>query len=223
MKPRSLLGVAFVIFYVGPKRKHFIVHKELLVKALPHFSVAVSGRLSEGQQHEIYLKEKIYDPAIFEMVSRWLYKGAIPPIIRTEAMKGVGVNDMKEKCVLAAVIAYHRLYYMAEKWDSSSLRTAALDAIRSFHQTIGTGVHPSEIIEGFINTPEGSAMRKYLIDAGAYALRSSDAIDFLRILKATTGSGVKNVVLQILEQLILRGSYQHMGDPDKKQSVYYNE
>ena len=126
----------------------------------------------------MYLKDEFDDPAAFKLVLHWLYKGFVPPVTRKDAMRKLPLKDMEDKGVLLLLATYHRLYYMAEKWCSESLRDAVLYQIRVFHSTTAITVHLKQIIEGFMNSSESSPLRQYLLEACTRVFKTGDRFRF---------------------------------------------
>ncbi|RDW78230.1 hypothetical protein BP5796_06082 [Coleophoma crateriformis] len=69
------LGTEAVNIYAGASRKHFLVHKKLLVAQSEYFNKALNGHFREAEENTIYLKED--DPAAIEILVGWLYTGSI--------------------------------------------------------------------------------------------------------------------------------------------------
>jgi hypothetical protein len=65
-----------VSIYVGPNRKHYVVHKQLLTSQSDYFDKALNGRFKEAEEGKIHLEED--DPAAVELLIGWLYRGVIP-------------------------------------------------------------------------------------------------------------------------------------------------
>lgn len=62
--------------YVGPERKRYVVHKNLLTAESDYFKGALLGSFMEAEENSIYLKEE--DPAAVALLIAWLYHGIIP-------------------------------------------------------------------------------------------------------------------------------------------------
>jgi hypothetical protein len=55
------LGTDVVSIYVGPDRKHYVVHKQLLTSQSDYFDKALNGNFKEAEENKIHLEED--DPA----------------------------------------------------------------------------------------------------------------------------------------------------------------
>ncbi|RDW84922.1 hypothetical protein BP6252_02512 [Coleophoma cylindrospora] len=70
------LGTEAVNIYAGASRKHFLLHKKLLVTQSEYFNKALNGPFREAEENTIYLKED--DPDAIGILVSWLYAGSIP-------------------------------------------------------------------------------------------------------------------------------------------------
>jgi hypothetical protein len=70
------LGVEVVDVFVGPERKRYVVHKNLLTAQSDYFKKALTGSFMEAEENSIHLKEE--DPAAVALLIGWLYLGVIP-------------------------------------------------------------------------------------------------------------------------------------------------
>ena len=72
------MGTDVIDIYVGPSRKHFVVHKNLLTSKSDYFNKALNGSFKEAAEQSITFEE--LEPAAFALMIGWLYKGTIPGI-----------------------------------------------------------------------------------------------------------------------------------------------
>ena len=63
------------MFYllVGPKRKKFVAHKDLIAHIVPHFTTASSTEVADSESDEIHLVKA--PPAVIQLFIGWLYRG----------------------------------------------------------------------------------------------------------------------------------------------------
>ncbi|MCJ1419905.1 hypothetical protein MMC32_006261 [Xylographa parallela] len=125
------LGIETVSIFVGPKRKQYTVHKELLCKAVPFFCKAFGEAFNEAEMGEIYLSDENDNPAAVELFIHWLYKDAIPSVPR-EGIWRLSWEFMDTNGTLAMLRPYHDLYYIAEKWCAPLLKDEILDKFENF-------------------------------------------------------------------------------------------
>jgi hypothetical protein len=72
------MGNESVIICVGPERKRYLIHKDLLTKQSEFFNKVLNGNFKEAEENLIYLEEE--SPAAFDLLVGWLYEGRIPII-----------------------------------------------------------------------------------------------------------------------------------------------
>ena len=109
----SLVATETVTLFVGPKRKGFVVHRDLLCYLVPYFSKTFEGAFHESSVNETYLKEE--DPSAVELFIGWLYRGKS------------GFKSTKGN-----MVACFNLYVMADKWCLTSLRNSIMEAWYEF-------------------------------------------------------------------------------------------
>ncbi|TAQ89871.1 hypothetical protein B7494_g1793 [Chlorociboria aeruginascens] len=101
------LGTEVVTIFVGPERKHYVVHKKLLTSQSEYFDKALNGRFKEAEENCIHLEEDV--PAAVALLIGWLYRGVIPgtekplsPFIRSNyptSMEPVPISDTGTRIV----------------------------------------------------------------------------------------------------------------------------
>jgi hypothetical protein len=65
-----------VTVLVGPKRKRFHLHRDLICQRSPFMEKCLSkNRFSEGEKNELYLPED--DPKAFAIVVDWIYRAKL--------------------------------------------------------------------------------------------------------------------------------------------------
>ncbi|KAL9118874.1 MAG: hypothetical protein Q9187_004574 [Circinaria calcarea] len=107
----SLITSAIVTLYVGPKRKQYSPHKDLLCRIVPWFSKALLGDASEeSKANEMYLPS--HDPAAFDLFVLWLYRGKDG---LSEPTVGIG--------------GHVNLYILAEEWSLTTLQNSLIDVL----------------------------------------------------------------------------------------------
>ncbi|MCJ1286691.1 hypothetical protein MMC26_006037 [Xylographa opegraphella] len=122
LEAKSLLGMQFIInlgtetvsIFVGPIRKQYTIHKDLVCNAVPFFSKTFEGVFHEAQSGAVHLTDDHESPAAFELFIHWLYTGVVPAVPMEDknlaSWESIEING-----VLATLMAYHELYYIAEK------------------------------------------------------------------------------------------------------------
>jgi hypothetical protein len=72
------MGDESVVIYVGPERKRYLIHKDLLTKQSEFFDRALNGKFKEAEENSIYLVEE--SPVAFDLLVGWLYQDRIPVV-----------------------------------------------------------------------------------------------------------------------------------------------
>lgn len=98
------LGTQIVDIYVGPNRRHFHLHKQILCDKVPFFQMMLTGGYKETQDQEASLEED--DPDAFDLFVQWLYKDRLLPI---------DVSKQTPDLDCGPFFDLIKLYYFAEK------------------------------------------------------------------------------------------------------------
>ncbi|MCJ1435344.1 hypothetical protein MMC27_004716 [Xylographa pallens] len=111
----TLITSKTVNLIVGPKRKSYPVHKDLLCRLSEYFNKAFNGAFQEAQQDEIYLEGE--NPAAIELFIGWLYRGV-------DALRATqdGLATLLE------------LYLTADKWCLQALQSAVIDSTQKWFE-----------------------------------------------------------------------------------------
>lgn len=105
-----------VTVHVGPKRKRFFLHRDLICSRSPFFEKCLKkDRFDEGYKNELYLPED--DPKAFSIVVDWIYRSKLPNS-RTDPTT-FDLSDMSAA------------YCLADKFSMEELQNGVMDAIRA--------------------------------------------------------------------------------------------
>jgi hypothetical protein len=72
------MGGDIVNLFVGPERKRYAIHKNLLTKESDYFDKALNGAFKEAEDQSIDLPEE--SPATVDLLVGWLYQDKIPVV-----------------------------------------------------------------------------------------------------------------------------------------------
>jgi len=75
-KARRELGNKFVTIYVGPEKKEFTVHRNVICQNSDYFAKAFESPFQEGQTGTMFLSDD--SPIVFSIFVTWLYRRVIP-------------------------------------------------------------------------------------------------------------------------------------------------
>ena len=144
----SLLDGDIVTVFVGPKRKQFQLHANVLKDRAPNFKAAFQKELKEGGKKELYIPD--CDGSIFSLFVDWAYGNQV---LRYQF--GQSLNE------------FESLYSMAEKLGVESLKNASFDRIRDYCRV------PSMITIPLLqriwkNTKPRAGLRRFILDMVAH-------------------------------------------------------
>lgn len=131
--------------YIGPERKKFHLHEDLLCDRSAFFEKAFKGSFKEGTAKTMHLPDK--HVALFELFVRWLY-GATLCTPTTEN-----------------VSHYVELYILGETFCIESLKNHSMDLIRLGYRIRNWRWGPDIISMIYDNTSANSPLRDFFFDA----------------------------------------------------------
>lgn len=146
-----LLSGPTVNIYVGPSRKHWSLHKNLLCHHSSYFETEFHGHEVPKNDQSSKLDLPDDDPRGFELLVKWLYQGQLDDASPDE-------RSENEKYDYA--VACHKLYQLCDKFDIISLKNLAMDAYRSNLNAAQLVPDAEEINEIYRASPAGSPFRK---------------------------------------------------------------
>ncbi|KAI9712190.1 MAG: hypothetical protein M1812_006924 [Candelaria pacifica] len=154
----ELLTNNMVDIYVGPKRKHWCLHKDLLSDRSPFLLTTFSSGVKEEHGNGMYLPDD--DPDAFELFVNWLYGARLVPIR----------YFFHHKLVEKDVITLCKLHVLASKLCIEPLMNLVIDDIRRYNRLWGT--HTSNIVRQYIsaNAVAPSPLLHYIAHEIAYEL-----------------------------------------------------
>lgn len=145
----SLLTDELVTIYVGPKRKKYTVHKEILCRKSKYFNSALKTGFKEAINREFYFNDR--DPGVFDDLVRWIYQSALRGSKKPRKHRGGSLED------------FLGLYFIGDEFYIEELKNEVMDAVRASDtvQDLPKGI---AISSAYDNTPAGDPMRRYLAE-----------------------------------------------------------
>lgn len=214
-----------ITLYVGPKSKHYVVHKGLLTQH-EWFSERIHPSTTSSPTYLNLLEE---DPKVFELLISWLYRKKLNAI-----------STIDEKVAEEEVTLYVGLYLRACEWDMHELQNALIDRMR-IRTTCRLGFFPQELIKKiYENTQSLSPLRSYIVDSFIYkgiqweeggVIRiASDGNHILtrklltrkRALKHQWDAGNQDFVLDCCEAMFQLCAKSKVRDPDRRTGCVYH-
>ncbi|KIW74658.1 hypothetical protein Z517_11428 [Fonsecaea pedrosoi CBS 271.37] len=120
-----------VTVHVGPKRKRFHLHRDLICERSPFMEKCLQkNRFDEGYKNEMYLPED--DPKAFSIVVEWIYRGRLPSF-GTGAGSGGSAVPARGLCGLD-MCDISAAYCMADKFGMEELQNGIMDCIRTHYR-----------------------------------------------------------------------------------------
>ena len=143
---------SIVTLNVGPDKRTFHVHQELLFKHSPVFKAAFSGECRESSERCIALPED--DPEIVERFMQWLYFKSLG------LTKGISPETCEERYWQLA-----NMNTLADKFDVGLLKNSIIDEFFAESKQPDSWI-PGPLAIGYIyeNTTESSSLRKLMVD-----------------------------------------------------------
>ena len=145
-----------VDIFVGPKRKTFRLHEDLLCDRSDYFKATFQGDFAEAQSKELYLAED--NDASFELFVNWLYGGDVQ----------IGQPIMDDE-----LPAYFGLLALADKILIEHLRNVATDRIRGYYRDSQARVLGRDLAFVFENTRGHLMQRSMACVAAMQTLKSN--------------------------------------------------
>ncbi|MCJ1381405.1 hypothetical protein MMC17_004515 [Xylographa soralifera] len=200
----TLITSKTVTLIVGPKRKSYPVHKNLLCYCSDYFAKAFNGSFQEAKKDEIYLTEE--NPAAVELFISWLYRGA-GVLVATETS-------------LATLL---ELYITADKWCLQAVQDAVVISTRTwFDKNPEKGFKSLECLVGkYYGLLQVLQDRQYRHLLNFYAIElhlsgKGNIDDFFRSILSHDGFAIETAVLQM--QLLSRNNVE-----GKKNLIYLRD
>jgi hypothetical protein len=142
----------FVKIYVGPKKKKWVVHLDVICERSEFFRKAFTGGFIEANNKEIYLHED--DPKAFGLFIDWIYCKNLYCQMHHEDPADITFKHIKD---------WLSLYIFADKIALQELSEQALEQYKQCSE--GTLPCVSEIQLIYENTPEQSSLREHIVNA----------------------------------------------------------
>lgn len=164
---KRLLSGPTIDFYVGPERRQWSLHRNLLCHHSPYFeSEFLGNEASKGPkrsgEHKIDLPDQ--DPAGFELLVKWLYQGTLDD-----------TSDMTDEKKYDYSVACHKLYLLCNKFEMPILKNESIDRYRQGLLEAQLVPDAEEINEIYRSSPVGSPFRKLMAQIAARQIMDPDS------------------------------------------------
>ncbi|KAH9219542.1 hypothetical protein DL95DRAFT_404682 [Leptodontidium sp. 2 PMI_412] len=155
------LGSEIITLYVGPKRKEFPIHGNLLRLKSNFFKEFVVAT-TDSNQAEHYLPES--DPDAVGLIINWLYRQGIslipglPSTGSVSLIKGTDEHSNFTKAISRTI----EVYILAEKLDMDELMDLVMTELGNAYYRYQTYPSPQDITAVYNRSASGSRLRKYM-------------------------------------------------------------
>jgi BTB/POZ domain len=150
---RYVAGDAVTIL-VGPKRKRYIVHKDLICEKSEYFAKAFNENcFKEGIEKEMYLPED--EPDAFDLFIRWLYNSRLDCKAFCVEGKSSAEIHAPRWALMSTLIS---LYILTDKVCLEELKNTVMDNFKDIAKT--HKFSPFAIIRIYAKGPSGSPLRR---------------------------------------------------------------
>ncbi|KAK5674885.1 hypothetical protein LTS10_012297 [Elasticomyces elasticus] len=162
---KRLLSGPTVDIYVGPERRHWSLHRNLLCHHSSFFETEFEGHeVPKGDkdgENKLELPED--DAKGFELLVKWLYQGQL---------EDSSVLTEEEKYDYA--VACHKLYMLCDKFDMIHLKNLAMDLYRANLNAAQLVPDADEINEIYRSSPAESPYRALMTNIAARQIMDPD-------------------------------------------------
>ncbi|KAH6639405.1 hypothetical protein C7974DRAFT_410379 [Boeremia exigua] len=146
---------------VGPRKKRFVVKKDLLARHSESFKVALAGSSKESQEWIITAPN--VEPLIFEFFVHWMHHEAFPTVSNAPT-RLLNKWDVKDADIVKTGNLI-KLYVLGELYGIEALRLLALEDLLWFMDLDTTGLPNSDQVSyAYENLPSESALLRLLVD-----------------------------------------------------------
>ena len=154
------------IVEVGPTKKPFVVHQDILCEASDFFKLALNSKMREGTDQLVRLPED--SPDVFNDFFNCVYG---------QQYRDLSVETMHSSTEIAeaTLVRFIDLYRLADKMQAQNMKRQMIDAFYQLFQTRHARFIPKQKLlrECYEKTSAGSAIRAMFIATWAY-VGSSD-------------------------------------------------
>ncbi|TVY89016.1 hypothetical protein LAWI1_G007186 [Lachnellula willkommii] len=148
------LGTDIVTIHVGPERKAFAIHKNLICNRSDFFSKAFNGPFKEGIDGTMHLPED--DAQAFSALVVWMYSGQLPPFPNAKFAEDItGSSDY--------IFSLMPLFHLSEKLCLNAVTNILMDTIQDLHLKHSREFSSVALKDIYAMTHQGSKLRTYAV------------------------------------------------------------
>ncbi|EME47041.1 hypothetical protein DOTSEDRAFT_41560 [Dothistroma septosporum NZE10] len=161
----GLLSGPTVDIRVGPEKKHWSLHRNLLCHHSPYFETELrvddQTETNGSKHHKLELPDD--DPVGFELLVKWLYQGQLED-----------ASQMSDEAKYDYAVACHKLYLLCDRFDMVRLKNMSMDQYRQCLNESQLVPDADEINEIYRASPVGSPFRSLMVSIAARQIMDPD-------------------------------------------------
>ena len=164
--------------YVGDKRRHWTLHRNLLTFHAQAFDDSLPDSSENMRSTDSHIELPGEDPIAFELLVKWLYQGKIEDVSKMPVDRKW---DYAFKC--------QQLYLFCDKFGLQKLKNIAIDQFRKGCNEAGLVPGPEEMRPIYDKTAPSSPFRKLVCKIAARQIMdpagNKDATDYRACFEAS--------------------------------------
>ena len=196
-----LLSGPLVNIYVGPERKHWSLHKNLLRHHSSYFETKFYDQESNSRDGTTALELPDDEPKGFELLVKWLYQGTLED-----------TSSMDDEQKYNYAVACHRLHQLCDKFSMITLKNLAIDSYRSNLNAAQLVPDAEEINEIYRASSPGSPFRKLMIKIAARQIMDPDVDRDLETYRCCFENNA-NFSVELVQEIRLSSGGRLFEDP----------
>ena len=185
---KRLLSGPLVDVFVGPERKHWSLHRNLLCYHSSFLQTEFEGhevpRVMKEDGNKLELPDD--DPIAFELLVKWIYQGQLEGCLE-------GSDEQKYEHALAC----YKLYLLCEKLDMIKLKNQSMDMYRQGLHESALVPDATELWDIYRTAPAGSPFRKLMTRIAARQIMDNavekDASTYRKCFENSADFGIEMV------------------------------
>ncbi|KAK5942547.1 hypothetical protein PMZ80_005112 [Knufia obscura] len=159
MAQYSQSGITTIV--VGPEKKLFYVHTNLLRQKSEAFRAALSGKRNKGSDGESEIVLEDEDPDVVETIIDWIYHGTLPKLTTTKLNFSL--------CLLCYKFAETRMMY--------SLKNTIVDLLRKDYVQHSYITEATEVSKAYKLDLGNTQIGKFLLKSTVYKIMGNHMIN----------------------------------------------
>ncbi|OCL01342.1 hypothetical protein AOQ84DRAFT_329091 [Glonium stellatum] len=165
-RPR-LSAAAHTIFTieVGPEKKPYLLHQDLLTHCSGYFRAALTGPFKEAEERKLHLEDVTVET--FNAFVDWLYLGKLPgqkKLLYVEDALSDSDEEGEEHENFLNSLAITRMHVFADRYDIPEIRRITIDMLSVYCERKARFPGVQTFKTAFQSLPDTSLFRKLLVD-----------------------------------------------------------